>query len=400
LKNSPKNLFEEYTFIKKKRDILPKNIEVIRGNTLNNIILKTLFYFNQYLNKKTEIFFNRKLYSEVYHQYNKEKFSNPKLVEALKKSLFYQRLFINPNFYQIYHILKKIHKNQKLRLIHSAPINFTSTNFAYQFSKKNKITFICTPFYHINPYKPPIYLTYQYILKNSNAIIACTNLEKDYYVNYGVEKNNIHIIPPGIEPNIYEKPNVEQFKQNYKISKNAPILLFMARRSFEKGFIQCIFALKTLIKKFKDIKLLIAGSMTRDYQLFYNKLPTEIKSHIIDLGIIVGQKKVDAIASCDVFIMPSLDDAFGIVYLEAWLFKKPVIGASEGNVAGLIDNGKNGYLVPFKNIKNLASKIELLLMDKSKRENLGNNGYNKLMNNYTLDITNKKVLNLYNKFIS
>jgi len=300
----------------------------------------------------------------------------------------------------MYYTLKKFHELEKFNIIHSSPIYISANIYAYKFSIKNKINFICTPLYHINPYADYIfYPSYQQILKNSSAIIACTNLEKKFYQKFGIDKKKIHIIPPGINPSNYKNVNVKKFKTKYNIHESSPILLFMGRKTHEKGVFNTIYALKYLIKKFKDIKIIIAGPSTESYNSFFDKLPSKIKEHIIDLGIVNKETKANVFASCDVFILPSIDDAFGIVYLEAWLFKKPVIGALNGNVEGLIENNYDGYLIPFNDVKALASKIEDLLLNENKRRNFGQNGYKKLFNNYLLQLTNKRMLELYKKFI-
>jgi len=399
LKNFPLNPFEKNIFINKKYDLISRNIKIIRVNTLNNFILRNLFYFNQFLNKNFEIFIDKHLNPHLYSKSNKKK-PNNKIANFLTKSLVYQRFFFTPNFSQIYYMLNKIHKRQKIDIIHSSPIRFTADLSAFLFCKKNHVPYICTPVYHINPYADSIfYPSFQHILEKSDVIIAETYIEKDFYIKYGIRENKIHVIPPGIDPNDYKKPNVKKFKNRYNIPENAPLLFFMGRRNYEKGIFHTIIALNYLIKKFKDIKLLIAGPNTIDYLRYIKNIPSKLKSHIIDLGLIDEDTKADALASCDIFILPSLDDAFGIVYLEAWLYKKPVIGALGGNVEGLIDNEQNGFLVPFNKIKKLASKVDILLKNEKLREQLGQNGYNKLKNNYILEITNKKMLELYNKFI-
>jgi len=396
LKN-PIHIFEKRHYIKKRYDFIYNKVTIIRSNTLKNPILKIPFYFNDYLNKKLEILFDFLLNPFLYNRKTK---IPQKLSTNINKFLFYQRIFTNPNFLQIYNILKKIHLYEKIDIVHSAPIYLTSNIYAVQFSNKNHVPFICTPFYHINPYTEKIfYPSFQYILKKSNAVIACTLLEKEFYQRYGIDGDKIHIIPPGIDINQYKKSNIEKFKQKYNIPNKCPLLLFLGRRTYEKGFPQLILALKILIRKFKNIKLLIAGAVTRDFQLFFKDLPNELKNHIIDLGLIDDQGKISAFSICDVFVLPSLDDAFGIVYLEAWLFKKPVIGVLEGNVAGLIDDNVNGFLVPFNDIKTLSFKIEILLKDKNKRDEFGRNGHHKLMSNYVLDIVNRKILDLYKTYL-
>jgi len=399
LKNFPTNIFEKNTFINKRYDVIAKNIKIIRVNTLNNFILRSLFYLNQFANKRFEISLDKYLNPLLYST-EKNRSINQSFANVLTKNLITQRFFFTPNFSQMLYILNKIHKDQKFDLIHSSPIRFTADICAFHFCQKKHIPYICSPVYHINPYVDSIfYPSFQYIMKKANAIIALTDIEKDFYAKYGIKRNKIYVIPPGIDPNDYKEPDIKNFKERYNIPENAPIIFFMGRRNYEKGIIITILSLKYLIKKFKDIKLLIAGPSTFDFLKYIKRIPVKLRSHIIDLGIIDNDIKTDALASCDVFVLPSIDDAFGIVYLEAWLFKKPTIGALGGNVEGLIDDNKDGFLVHFKNVKELASKIEFLITNDQIKEEFGINGYNKLKNNYLVEITNKKMHNLYEKFL-
>lgn len=399
LVNIPKNPLEKCKFIEKRYDIISENIKIIRAKTTSNFVLRTIFGFNQYLNKKIEIFFDKRFNPHLY-SIKKEIWRRQNLITLLNKRFIHQRSFANPNLLRLYEILKKVHKNQKIGIIHSSPIYLTSNIYAYRFAIKNDIKFFCTPLYHINPFADYIfYPSYQHILRNADATIACTTVEKEFYLKYGIDKNKIHIIPPGINPDAYKIVNIEDFKKKYKIPLNSPIILFMGRKSFEKGVFNLILALKYLIKSFKNIRLLIAGPHTREYESYFNKLPSKLKDHIIDLGIVDKETKTNVFASCDVFVLPSIDDAFGIVYLEAWLFKKPVIGALKGNVEGLIDDNVDGFLIPFNDVKALTSKIMELLTDDNKRIKYGEKGYKKVMENFLLEKTNEKILNLYKRFI-
>ena len=235
LKNMPKSLFEKSVFIKKRYDLLSKNIEIIRANTLNNFTLKALFYLNQFINKKAEIIFDKFINPNLHLKEDRIKI-NPNLSVFLLNRLIYQRSFFNPHFSQMYYILKKVHKKQEIKVIHTSPIYLTATIYGYRFSKKNQIPFFCTPLYHINPFADYIfYPSYQHIIKNSDAIIACTNLEKELYQKFKVNKKKIHVIPPAINPNEYKDSDVEKFKETYNIPERAPLLLFMGRKDYGKG---------------------------------------------------------------------------------------------------------------------------------------------------------------------
>ena len=91
LKNMPKSLFEKSVFIKKRYDLLSKNIEIIRANTLNNFTLKALFYLNQFINKKAEIIFDKFINPNLHLKEDRIKI-NPNLSVFLLNRLIYQEI--------------------------------------------------------------------------------------------------------------------------------------------------------------------------------------------------------------------------------------------------------------------------------------------------------------------
>lgn len=79
-------------------------------------------------------------------------------------------------------------------------------------------------------------------------------------------------------------------------------------------------------------------------------------------------------ARADVFALPSAGEGFGIVFLEAMAFAKPIVGAATGGATDLIEHGVNGLLVPPHDKGALAEAIKLLLLNASLRSNLGRRG--------------------------
>ncbi len=103
------------------------------------------------------------------------------------------------------------------------------------------------------------------------------------------------------------------------------------------------------------------------------------------LGFIPDEDKRDLLDAGDVFVMPSRTDSFGIVYLESWLYKKPVIGALAGGVPEVISHGEDGYLVPFGDVTRLADCIATLLTDKDLARRFGEAGCRKVLTEHTWD---------------
>jgi glycosyltransferase involved in cell wall biosynthesis len=112
------------------------------------------------------------------------------------------------------------------------------------------------------------------------------------------------------------------------------------------------------------------------------------------LGKVAREDLLDAYDACDVFVLPSEHESFGIVFLEAWMRGKPVIGnAYCGPVASIIRDGENGYLV--RSATELAGRIRALLADPGLGRALGHEGSGMVRRDYTWDAVGGKVRDLY-----
>ena len=101
-------------------------------------------------------------------------------------------------------------------------------------------------------------------------------------------------------------------------------------------------------------------------------------------------------AMCDCFVLPSLWEPFGIVLAEAMATEKPVIGTDVGGIPEIIDNGKNGFLVPTRDARALAEKIIFLLQNEKIARKMGVEGRKSVLRKFNWDETAKA----YEKFYS
>jgi phosphatidylinositol alpha-1,6-mannosyltransferase len=85
---------------------------------------------------------------------------------------------------------------------------------------------------------------------------------------------------------------------------------------------------------------------------------------------------------CDVFVMPSKKEGFGIVYLEAMRYAKPCIGGNHGGVPEVIDHGVNGFLVEHGQVAQLSKALMELWRDPELRLRMGRNAAEKVRNHF------------------
>ena len=148
--------------------------------------------------------------------------------------------------------------------------------------------------------------------------------------------------------------------------------------------------------KSNKIQLLIAGS---DYESNSEHIKQISGKYdfIKYLGRVSEEEKTNLLHACDMLVVPSIADSFGIVYIEAWACKKPVIGADIPSTRSLISFGEDGFFVRYGDEDNLIKRIKYLAENPNERIAMGKRGYEKVMDRYTEGKVFEKIYQLYLK---
>ena len=222
------------------------------------------------------------------------------------------------------------------------------------------------------------------ILKCSDKLIVQSNEEKQWLTNkFKVNANKIEIIPPGIEKDYLKLRDKNKFRKKYKIKGN--LVLYLGRIHKSKGVDKII----KISKEFQKTTFVIAGSGPE-----LKELKRIASKNIIFTGEVSEEEKLEALASCDIFIHPTNYDAFGITILEAYAQKKPVLASNIGGVPSAV--GKGGLLFDKDNLEDLKEKVKKLLSSPKLRKELGVIG-RKQVESLTWDKIAKLEENVYKK---
>ena len=125
-----------------------------------------------------------------------------------------------------------------------------------------------------------------------------------------------------------------------------------------------------------DVQLKVMGRWGNEE--FKNTcLRTLEKAQVIDqvefYGVLSGQEKFKAFASCDIFCFPSWFEAetFGLVLVEAMQFSKPVVSTLWRGIPSVVEDKVNGFLVPIKQPQLISKELIKLIENPALREQLG-----------------------------
>lgn len=218
-----------------------------------------------------------------------------------------------------------------------------------------------------------------YILK-SDMLIANSEDEKAFYVSKGMPEEKVVVGGPGIYREESAESDGARFLQKHNITN--PIILCIATMARVKGVMDNIEAVYHLNATDRAATLVLIGNVTEEFETYWAQLPPEKRDHVHVLGDVDDAEKFDALAAAEVFSMPSKTDSFGIVYLEAWLHRLPVIGADSWGVRRVIEHGTDGFLVEFGNPADLSERMRYLLENREAARKMGQRGFEKTLNNH------------------
>ena len=276
----------------------------------------------------------------------------------------------------------------------------------WRFAQRRGIPFVIYPLTHLGAGSEPgkdalsRFYTMRHqlaLVRASAAVVAQTPQEQTFYRRHGVSADHILVVGPGVEPARILGGDGRRFRERYEIQ--GPLVASLSSLSFDKGSMHLVEAMRRLWRDGRSISLVLAGAVQSPFQRYVEQLPQADRARLRILGPIGDQEKRDLLAACDVFAMPSRADSFGIVYLEAWLYRKPVIGARIWGVTDVIEHGKDGLLVPFGDIAALAEAIVRLIDHPEDREAMGVHGEQKVYEHHTWDHKYPQVRALYQRLI-
>jgi glycosyltransferase involved in cell wall biosynthesis len=275
---------------------------------------------------------------------------------------------------------------------------------ALAFAQRRGIAHICTPFIHLGEpgsnyilryYAQPFQID---LLKRSDAVLTQTGLETRFLQSRGVPRQRMVEVGGWVRPETLTGGIGDRFRQAHNLS--GPIVLSIGAAAYDKGTMHLIAAMQRLWANGSGAHLvLVSSNLLGQFERFWATLDESTRARITIVKAATHAEKLDALAAAQVFAMPSRTDSFGIVFLEAWMYCLPVVGALAGGVPDVIDDGQNGYLVHFGDVAALAARIGELLDEPGRASRFGESGRAKVLGTMSFETKYKQVLEVYRSLV-
>jgi glycosyltransferase involved in cell wall biosynthesis len=286
-------------------------------------------------------------------------------------------------------------KRKKFDVVHVTAMPYGHLFYiGLKIAQKDKAKFFMSPFIHLGlSKKDPIrknYFKKHYIkfYEEADKVFVQTDAESKSILDFlatnsktKVEKDKLVKVGLGLDTEELKEYDPSIFRKKHGL--NYPIVFYIGGQNEAKGTETLVKAMELLWEKGVKAHLVLAGEMLPDFKRFLDK--SKFKNKILELGRVSEEEKYKLFSSGDVFSMVSRSDSFGIVYLESWYYKIPVIACDTPVFREIVSDGKDGYVNKFGDEQSLALKIEALINDADKRKKMGESGYQKVMKNYLLD---------------
>jgi len=231
-------------------------------------------------------------------------------------------------------------------------------------------------------------------MRFADAIIAISPDVEQYLISKArISSDKVKLIFNGVTiPDPIPEGLMKTTRHTYQIKDDELVIGFVGRLYNDHKRVTDLVEAFVLINNPK-IKLLIVGEGKDRPLIEYTIRKHQLEKKVVMAGF---QSNTSLYYSLmDILCVPSSREGFGLVAVEGMLHKKPVVASKVGGLQNIILDNVTGFLVEPLDPKKLAEKLEILIESKDLRNQIGQEGYQVAIENFTGEEYAKKVADLY-----
>ena len=301
----------------------------------------------------------------------------------------------------LHSLLERLHRENPFDLVH-AHVALPDGAAARHFTKRRRLPLVVTihgqDFYYSIHHRPGWRKKVMDVLEAADRVVVVSTKLQGIAESEHLVKDlaKIQVIHNGANlKNVFTGEN--PLRKHYA---DKLILLTAGYLIKRKGHEVVLEVMARLRDRFPNLHYLIVGDGEERAHLEAKVLALGLTNQVEFLGLRPHQEVLQYMALCDVFVLPSWDEAFGVVYVEAMSQGRPVIGCLGEGIEDFVENGKTGFLVPSKDVTGLTRVLDELCTDPVKRKTVGLNAKALVEEQYSWERCAERLITLYASLLS
>jgi phosphatidyl-myo-inositol dimannoside synthase len=241
----------------------------------------------------------------------------------------------------------------------------------------------------------PLSIMRRQALQRADLVLAPTEDTATHVARQqGVKRERIRVLPWGLDPQIEGLVASKQWLPRPVGFPEGRIILSVGRWSADeryKGMDTLITALPKLLTEWPEVQLVLVGEGDDQGWLEQIAEGRGVRRHVHFLTRLTYSEIAGCYQGCEIFALPSRGEGFGLVYLEAMAYGKPVIGGAHGGAPEVIEDGQTGYLVQHGDAGQLATSLQALLSDPELGKQMGLRGRERVERDFRFSVFAKSL---------
>ncbi|MBC2724384.1 MAG: glycosyltransferase [Desulfosporosinus sp.] len=233
---------------------------------------------------------------------------------------------------------------------------------------------------------------YKELFEYGDCFVAVTDYNYKHLVQFGLNEQKIVYHSLGVDIKAFHPQKV-----SHKREDNCIRIITVARLVKEKGLHYGIKAICNLIDQLPDIKIeyhiIGDGPLRKQLELMISELG--MRKTVFLHGEMTQDQIKDELDHSQIFLLPSVEESFGVVLLEAQAKCLPVVASKVGSTYQALQDGVSGFLVPPGDVWRLTDRLSILASDRQKRSEMGEAGRKYVKNNYNINELNDRLVKIY-----
>ena len=303
-------------------------------------------------------------------------------------------------YYGIRRVVEQIYDEFPFDLIHAhvaMPDGYGSALLARRFGVPFVVTIHGQDFYQTVYRSHASKQAVGFVLRQASRIVVVSQILRTLAQQHfkGID-SKVVVVSNGID---LEKIN-DICSADENSNRVLPVVVSVSNLIKRKAIDVNIQAIARLKKKYPELQYWIVGSGSEEQFLKETASRLGVASRVHFFGRQPHRKALEYIANGGIFSLPSWDEAFGVVYIEAMALGKPVVGCQREGPSSFVEHGKTGILVKCKDVDSVVEALDFLLSHPAEAASMGRRARKMVLQNYTWQRNAEKNLEIYREVLS